>query len=258
MKLLLTAALASAFVLTSASAADGTALANKLASSAEDGSSIARVRMRIAPEGAGYNDGTVYQLQVKARRTTGSSQVLYQLLWPRERKGEALLLKQSGQGGISGKQRTVEPERTTNVSSRDSSKTVMGSDLTYEDVITNFFRWKSQSIVGKETIGNAECTIIESKPGSSDSTSYGSVKSWIDTNKNIPVKIEKYSKSGKRILKIETDRVNADDRGVQVPSRLVANRTGSGTTTEVEGTKIRHDVSLSDSDFSESSMDKLK
>ena len=258
MKLLLTAALASALVLTSASAADGTALANTLASSVEDGSSIARLRMRVAPKGGSFNDGTVYQLQVKARRSTGSSEVLYQLLWPRERKGEALLLKQSGQSGITGKQRTVEPERTTNISPRDSSKTVMGSDLTYEDVIANFFRWKSQSIVGKETIGNAECTIVESKPGSGDSTSYGSVKSWIDTSKNIPVKIEKYSKSGKLALKIETDRVNADDRGKLVPSRLVANRTGSGTITEVEGTKIRHDVSLSDSDFSESSMDKLK
>ena len=36
---------------------------------------------------------------------------------------------------------------------------LFGSDLSYEDVIENFFAWNRQAIVGNETINRVDCTI---------------------------------------------------------------------------------------------------
>ena len=42
------------------------------------------------------------QLQIKERRTKGASEVVYQVLFPKERKGESVLLKKIGTGSASG------------------------------------------------------------------------------------------------------------------------------------------------------------
>src|SRR5678815_325970 len=66
-------------------------LASALSALRQDGASYVRLRMEIK----GTTKETL-QLQIKERRTTNSSEVVYQVLYPKERKGESVLLRKIG------------------------------------------------------------------------------------------------------------------------------------------------------------------
>ncbi|MGI8890515.1 MAG: outer membrane lipoprotein-sorting protein [Chthoniobacterales bacterium] len=131
---------------------------------------------------------------------------------------------------------------------------LLESDLAYQDAVENFFAWKSQSLVGTETIDRVSCQILESKPDSSSQTIYGKVRSWIDLRRMVPMRVEKYSPSGKLIRRIDTDRVMPDDQHRQIPARLIVHGPRKNTVTELNGSGIKHDVSLTDADFTPSSI----
>jgi len=195
--------------------------------------------------------GGTLQLQIKERRTKSGVDLVYQVLFPKERKGEAVLLRRSGSRTTGS---TFTPSET--VRPIDNLKEgLFGSALTYEDLVDDFFTWDNQAIVGTETVDRVNCTILESKPGKGERTSYGSVKSWIDTRRMVPLRVEKYSSSGGLVKRIDTVRVHEDDKGQPIPATLAVR--GSGGTAELAGSKIRHDVSFSDRDFTPDGLKEL-
>jgi hypothetical protein len=129
------------------------------------------------------------------------------------------------------------------------SEPFFDSDLSYADVIENFFAWDQQSIVGTDTVNAVKCPILESKPSKGDRSSYGKVRSWIDTRRMVPLRIEKYTSSGKMVRRIDTKRVATENRGY-LPSSLVVQGPGGGSVTELEGSRIKHNVAFTDRDFS--------
>ena len=215
-------------------------LAASLSEGIEDGSSSARLRM--------VTGDTTFQIRLKARRTAAKSEVVYQVLYPKERKGECFLLRRergkSPEGNV-----FVPPATMTSLGKADLKISALGSALDYQDIIENFFRWEKQALVGKETIDRTDCVILESKPGSGDSSPYGSVKSWIDPDKLVPMRVEKYDASGKLAFRIDTQEVAKNDVGRNIPSKLVISRTGGGVT-EIDGSNISHDITFTDRDFS--------
>lgn len=221
-------------------------LAGKLAALVEDGDSVTRLRMKVEPVNGG--DDQIMQLQIKARRNKGKADVVYQMFWPKERQGESFLILHAG-GKVTGAY-TYDPAKSVAKLSQSKMKdSAFGSDLAYADVVENFFRWSNQELAGQETVERVNCVILDSKPGSSDSTPYGRVRSWIDTGKMVTMRVEKYDTSGNLVRKITTTRVAKDDKGRHIPATLMVERSGSGTRTEFEGSKIRHDVTLSGRDF---------
>ncbi|MEI9897843.1 MAG: outer membrane lipoprotein-sorting protein [Chthoniobacter sp.] len=76
-----------------------------------------------------------------------------------------------------------------------------------------------QAIVGTETVDGVNCQILESKPGKGDRSTYGSVRSWIDAKRLVPLRIEKYSGSGQVLRRIDTTRV-VTDAGHAIPANL--------------------------------------
>jgi hypothetical protein len=219
-------------------------LANRLSALRQDGSSFVRLRMEIK---GGASGGEVLQLQIKQRRTKASADVLYQVLFPKERKGESVLLRKSGNRAGSG---TVFTPTNNKVRALDDLKEpLFGSDLTCEDVVDDFFSWDQQTIVGTETVDGAACQILESKPGKGERSSYGSVKSWIDSRRIVPLRVEKYSGSGKLVRRIDTTRV-VSDAGHPIPANLSVRGPRADSVTELDGSKISHDVTYTDKDFS--------
>lgn len=215
-------------------------LAAKLKTSRQDGTSYIRLRLET-------NGGGSIQIQSKQRHTAAGSEVIYQVLFPKERKGESVLLKKPAQGAPSGIA-FVPPDQDKKLNATSMKQPLFGSDLTYEDMVENFFAWKSQAIAGQEDIGRTPCTILESKPAASDQSSYASVKSWIDTRRMVPLRVEKYNASGSLLVRIETTNVEKDDLGRNLPASLSVQRSGGGSTV-LEGSRIKHGVSLTDADF---------
>ena len=218
----------------------GPELAASLSSRQQNGTAYVRLKMEIK----GASNQTL-QLQIKERRTKESSEIVYQVLFPKERKGESVLLRKTGNSTAKGNV-FIPPNSVDSISNLKES--LFGSNLSYEDVIENFFAWDHQTIVGTEKIDGAFCQILESKPGKGERSSYGSVKSWIDTRRLVPLQIEKYSSSGQLIRKIVTTRVVTEE-GHHIPANLSVSGVQSNSSTIIEGSRIKSDVNLTDLDF---------
>ena len=179
-------------------------LAAQLSAKQQDGTSHIRLRMEVSGEAK-----VVLQLQIKSRASRAGTDLVYQVLFHKERKGEAVLLRRSG-GRISGALFTP-PDKVRPLAAAQLDEPLFGSDLSYEDVIANFLAWDQQAIVGTEVVDRVSCTILESKPGKGERSSYSSVRTWVDTRRLVPLRIEKYSGPGRVVRRIDTTRVVTDD-----------------------------------------------
>ncbi len=221
-------------------------LAARLSANVQDGTSSVRVKMDVRPSADGPK--TTLQLQIKARRTKAGTDVVYQVLYPKERKGESILLRRAGDRAASGSL-FVPPDSMRPIASSQLKDAVFGGDLAYADLIENFFSWENQSLAGTEIVDRVPCQILDSKPGSGDRSIYGRVRSWIDVKRLVTLRVEKYSESGQLVRRIDTTRVAEDDNDRKVAASLMVRRAGQESITDIEGSKSRHDVTLPDSDF---------
>jgi hypothetical protein len=223
-------------------------LASRLSALRQNGAVYVRVKMEIK----GPTRETL-QLQIKERRTTNSSEVVYQVLYPKERKGESVLLRKIGTVPASGTlfvpPNTVRPIDDLNAS-------LLGSDLSYEDVIENFFAWERQAIVGNEKVDGVNCQILESIPGKNEPSSYGSVRSWIDVRRLVPLRIEKYARSGQLLRRFDTTRVVVA-AGHHIPADLTVSMARPDSSTVLDGSRISHNVTYADRDFTIESLKRI-
>lgn len=217
-------------------------LAAKLNGLQQDGSSYVRLKMNVQP--AGGAPRFTLQLQIKQRRTANSTELVYQVLWPKERAGEAVLLKMSG-SKFSGATFTP-PNTVKTLSAAQSKDSLFGSSLSYADVLENFFAWDQQKIIGSEVVDKVNCQIIESRSGKSSNV----VRTWVDTRRLVPMRVEKYLSSGKAYRRVDTTNVASDDRNQNIPANLTIQDLQKGTTTTLDGSKIKHGVTYNDNDFS--------
>jgi hypothetical protein len=93
------------------------------------------------------------------------------------------------------------------------------------------------------------CQILESKSGKNDASNYPIVRTWVDVQRLVPLRIEKHNAAGKVILRIDSGRVLTDDISRYVPSGLIVTELRSNSVTELEGSKMKHDVTFTDDDF---------
>ena len=246
-----------AFAAFSASAADTPApamsakdLAARLAALQQDGASY--VRLRLDATGA---TKIALQIQIKQRRTKTASEIIYQILWPKERKGEGVLLRKIGDRPATGT--IFRPPDTVRALDADQMKEpLFGSDLTCEDIIENFFTWDNQAIVGAETVDRVNCQVLESKPGKGQRFSYASVRTWVDTRRTVPMRVEKYSASGELLRRIDSTRIVSEDHR-HIPANLSVSGRRKDSITELDGSRIVHDVAFTDRDFTPDALREL-
>jgi hypothetical protein len=208
------------------------------------GNALLRTKLEVRS-----GDGTkrVLQLQIKQRRTKTGTDLVYQVLWPNERKGEAVILHQAqgtSQGSI-----IIPPQPVRAIKSSQMDEGLFESDLSYQDAVENFFAWKKQAVVGAEMINNVNCQILESKPDSSAASIYARVRSWIDPHRFVPLRIEKYSSSGELVRRIDITRVARDEKDNPIPGNLTVHGPRKNSVTEFTGARIDQHVNFTDADF---------
>jgi hypothetical protein len=212
----------------------------------EQGSTFVRVRMQTG-------ENQIFQLQIKSRVSDAASDIMYQILFPKERKGEGVLLHRSGEK-FSGTTFTP-PDTVRSIASGQMNQPLFGSDLSYEDIIDNPFRWTRQTIVGTEAIDNIQYQILESKPGKGHSSSYSSVKTWVDPRRLVPLRIEKYDNSGKVLRRINITRVLLDG-GDSLPADLKVYGSGASVT-RITGSRVKRGLSYADTEFTPEGLKQL-
>ncbi len=243
MKLLLTPFCLALLAVSAHAGEPATDLAAKLGSMQQDGASLVRLKMDVR----GTTKFTL-QLQIKQRRTSTTTEIVYQVLWPKERAGEAVLLRKTGDQAATGAVFTP-PNKVSMLDSSQMKEALLGSDLSYADGVENFFIWKQQAIVGTEMVNRVSCDILESKPGRSQRSSYSSVRTWVDRRRDVPLRIEKYLSSGQLVRRIDTTRVATNDKNQSVPANLTVSDIRHGSTTDLNGASVKHAVNFSDREF---------
>jgi len=212
----------------------------------QDGSSYVRLRMEVKkPDGS---TKLALQLQIKQRRTKTATDLVYQVLWPKERKGEAVLLHKADGHSPSGSLFTP-PDQLHSLDVSQMNEALFGSNLSYQDIVENFFAWDNQSMAGTEVLNGINCLILESRPGKGDSSTYTSVRTWVDSRRFVALRIEKYVQAGQPARRIETTRVVTDDLGRSIPGNLLVRSTRGDSITDLDGSRIKHDVAYADREF---------
>ncbi len=116
-------------------------------------------------------------------------------------------------------------------------------------MLENLFAWPYQTLVGIEVVNRISCQILESKPGKNDTSKYSIIRTWVDVRRLVPLRIEKHNAAGKVILRIDSGRVVTDDISRYVPSGLTVTDLRSNSVTELDGSKMKHDVKFTDTEF---------
>lgn len=95
-------------------------------------------------------------------------------------------------------------DRVIQISGHMLRQSVMGSDLSYEDMMNDapLLEQYSAGVGAVETIDNRSCWVVTLTALKPD-VSYYQQKMWIDRERFVPLKIEMYARGGKLLKKIE-------------------------------------------------------
>ncbi|MBP7949186.1 MAG: outer membrane lipoprotein-sorting protein [Verrucomicrobiales bacterium] len=228
-------------------------LAGQLAGGGRQGSAFVRLRVEVRQLAA--KSRLVLQVQVKSRRSPARTELVYQVLWPKERKGEAILLTRVGGAAPSGT-RLVPPSGAQPMAASAFANRLFGTDLLLADLIEEHFGWKHQNLAGTEEIDGIRCDILESRPGKGEWAGCATVRSWIDPRRLVPMRIEKYSSSGQLLRRIDTLKVVRQD-GWHFPARFLVRQSGQDSESEFEAVRGERGVTFADEDFTAQGLGRL-
>ena len=148
-------------------------------------------------------------------------------------------------------------DRTISISGHMLRQSVMGSDLSYEDMMEDrkLRTAYEAKVEGEETIDGRACWIIAmtSKTGEA---AYASRKSWVDKERFIVLKEERYAKSGKLLKDLTVQSV------IRVGGRWVGEKVifrdalKQGGGTEFKILTVEFDLPILDAVFSKASLRK--
>ena len=148
-------------------------------------------------------------------------------------------------------------DRTIQISGHMLRQSVMGSDLSYEDMMDNTKMLENYDagVIDSEIIDERDCWIVELQAKNAD-VNYQIRKVWVDKNPFIPLKEELYAKSGKLLKRMELfDITKIDNRWY--PKKLVFKdmlKTGEGTEFIID--EIKFDEQIPEYIFSKASLKK--
>ena len=111
-------------------------------------------------------------------------------------------------------------DRTIQLSGHMLKQSLMGSDLSYEDMMENrkLTEMYDAKVIGEETIDGRETWILQLN-AKVDDASYDSRKVWIDTERYVPLREELFAKSGQLLKRTELKDVKKID-GRWYPTKM--------------------------------------
>ncbi|MBN1769549.1 MAG: outer membrane lipoprotein-sorting protein [Prolixibacteraceae bacterium] len=146
-------------------------------------------------------------------------------------------------------------DRTIQISGHMLRQSVMGSDLSYEDMMDDrkLTDTYTATLEGTETVDGREVYLI-SLEAKVDDVAYHSQKMWVDTERFVPLKQEMFAKSGQLLKRLEMRDVEKIS-GRWFPRTMVYKdmlKQGGGT--EYTVTKIEFDVDIPEYIFSKAAL----
>ncbi len=136
-------------------------------------------------------------------------------------------------------------DRTIQISGHMLRQSVMGSDLSYEDMMedANLANYYQADVIDTETIDDRPCWVLK-LTATKKTVAYQTRKLWVDQERNIPLKEELFAKSGRLLKKLElSDVVQMEARWF--PKKMVFKdmlKKGKGTEFIIETIEFNADI----------------
>jgi outer membrane lipoprotein-sorting protein len=136
-------------------------------------------------------------------------------------------------------------DRTIQISGHMLRQSVMGSDLSYEDMMddSKLSDHYESEVTGEDLINEKECWIVEMN-ATDNLVAYPKRKVWVDKVRNVPLKEELYAKSGKLLKKTDLFNVKLI-QGRWYPTKIVFKdmlKSGEGTEFIIEEVVFNTDI----------------
>lgn len=150
---------------------------------------------------------------------------------------------------------TPSADRTIQISGHMLRQSVMGSDLSYEDMMDDrkLTEVYSAEVVARDTLGGERVVVLQLTARRGD-VAYPVQKMWIDAEKFVPLRQEMYARSGQLLKRVDLFEVRRiQDRWF--PTRMVYRdmlKTGGGT--EFTVSSIVFDTQIPEHIFSKASL----
>jgi len=128
----------------------------------------------------------------------GSDKSFTEYLAPAREKG-TMMLKLDNQLWIY----SPSTDRVIQISGHMLRQSVMGSDMSYEDMMTDrpLLEQYKADVTGEEIIDGRKCWVVNLTAIVTD-VNYASQKMWVDEERSVPLKVELFAKGGKLLKRI--------------------------------------------------------
>lgn len=148
-------------------------------------------------------------------------------------------------------------DRIIQISGHMLRQSVMGSDLSYEDMMEDphLLNHYTGKVDGEEKLADGNCWVITLTANTPD-VAYQTQKVWVDKDRYIPLKKELYAKSGVLLKRMELSDVK-QIQGRWFPKKILFKdvlKDGDGTEFQIE--EINFNTTIPDYIFSKASLKK--
>ncbi len=146
-------------------------------------------------------------------------------------------------------------DRIIQISGQMLRQSVMGSDLSYEDMmddrkLTDIY---NAAVIGPDDIDGRSCWVLELR-AKTDDVAYYMLKMWIEKERNIPLREEWYAKGGKLLKRTTLSDVKKIGNR-WFPTKIVyKDMLKSGEGTEFIITDVQFDVPIPESVFNKAAL----
>ncbi len=125
-------------------------------------------------------------------------------------------------------------------------QSVMGSDLSYEDLLDNreLLEYYQATFSGVDTVDNRDCWVLELTTRAGMETAYHTRKIWVDRERLLPLREERYGSSGKLLKQTGITEVFQQE-GRWYPRRMYFRdmlKTGEGTQIVIESIEFDPEI----------------
>lgn len=194
--------------ITQTNAQDATAILNKVDANINSNTSITKSDMIIYGR---RNKRTVTSVGY----SEGKNKSFSEYLAPARERGTKMLKLEDNLWIYS-----PSTDRTIQLSGHMLKQSLMGSDLSYEDMMENrkLTEMYDAKVIGEETIDERKTWVLQLNAKVDDAT-YDSRKVWIDTERYVPLREELFAKSGQLLKRTELKDVKKID-GRWYPTKM--------------------------------------
>ncbi len=212
----------------------------------QESSAGLRLRARLEVDLPGEENDRAVQLMIKQRQDEQIRQTLLVAMWPRNLRGEALMIERSEQADISGF-RFEPPDTSTPLTEADLGDPLFGTSVRPEDLIESFRDWPRHTTVGAAAAGRRECWVVESHKD--EEAPFPAVRSCVGIKEEIPLIIERFDADGELIARIRADKlVFREDRG-WLPAALTVESPLTQERASIRFTRSDRDVVYAPEEF---------